>query len=127
MAPLQRGAALFPAAALRADPGVLLTAARFFGPELLMLAPVAGQLTVRRPRVLGGGRGGGWQTEGRRGCAMDVLGCCARASPAGPAAPGERRAVGRPPRWPTPKHVLRPLPPSPAKRRAPFQRWWTAT
>jgi hypothetical protein len=48
MAPLQRGAALFPAAALRGDPGILLTAARFFGPELLALGLVAGQLTVRR-------------------------------------------------------------------------------
>ena len=46
MAPLQRGAALFPAAALRSDPGLLLTAARFFGPELLSLGLVANQLTV---------------------------------------------------------------------------------
>jgi hypothetical protein len=50
MAPLQRGAALVPAAALRPDPGVLLTAARFFGPELLKLGLVAGQLTVRGAR-----------------------------------------------------------------------------
>lgn len=48
MSPLQRGAALFPAAALRSDPGLLLTAARFFGPELLSLAFVANQLTVSR-------------------------------------------------------------------------------
>ena len=45
MAPLQRGAALFPAAALRSDPGVIFTAARFFGPELLALGLVANQLT----------------------------------------------------------------------------------
>lgn len=47
MAPLQRGAALFPAAALRSDPGMLLTAARFMGPEVLGMGLMAGQLTVR--------------------------------------------------------------------------------
>jgi hypothetical protein len=46
MAPLQRGAATFPAAALRPDPGVLLTAARCFGPQLLLTGLVANQLTV---------------------------------------------------------------------------------
>jgi hypothetical protein len=46
MAPLQRGAATFPAAALRSDPGVLLTAARCFGPQLLLTGLVANQLTV---------------------------------------------------------------------------------
>lgn len=46
MQPLQRGAALFPAAAIRSDPGLLLTAARFIGPEMLALGLVAGQLTV---------------------------------------------------------------------------------
>jgi len=56
MAPLQRGAALFPAAAIRSDPGVLLTAARFFGPELLALGLVANQLTVREGAGGGGGR-----------------------------------------------------------------------
>ena len=45
MAPLQRGAALFPAAALRADPGVALTLARFFGPQLALAGLVAPQLT----------------------------------------------------------------------------------
>eukprot|EP00775_Hariotina_reticulata_P007610 gene7610-7812_t len=45
MAPLQRGAALFPAAAIRSDPGVLLTAARFFGPQLMLTGLVAGKLT----------------------------------------------------------------------------------
>ena len=55
MAPLQRGAALFPAAAIRSDPGALLTAARFVGPQLLLTGLVAGTLTVRM--------------EGRRGVA----------------------------------------------------------
>ncbi|KAF8062760.1 CRTISO2 [Scenedesmus sp. PABB004] len=45
MAPLQRGAALFPAAAIRGDLGVLLTAARFFGPQLALTGLVAGTLT----------------------------------------------------------------------------------
>ncbi|WIA20624.1 hypothetical protein OEZ85_005006 [Tetradesmus obliquus] len=45
MAPLQRGAATFPAAAIRSDPGMLLTAARFFGPQLLLTGLVANQLT----------------------------------------------------------------------------------
>ncbi|KAF6251044.1 hypothetical protein COO60DRAFT_1645535 [Scenedesmus sp. NREL 46B-D3] len=45
MAPLQRGAATFPAAAIRSDPGMLLTAARFFGPQLLMTGLVADKLT----------------------------------------------------------------------------------
>ena len=45
MEPLQQGAASCPAAALRADPGVLLTAARL-GPALLKTALLAGQLTA---------------------------------------------------------------------------------
>jgi phytoene dehydrogenase-like protein len=45
MAPLQRGAATFPAAALRADPGVILTALRFFGLDAAAAGLVAGQLT----------------------------------------------------------------------------------
>lgn len=44
MAPLQAGAAMLPAAALRADLGVALTAGRF-GPGLLKAGLVAGQLT----------------------------------------------------------------------------------
>lgn len=44
MAPLQVGAALLPAAALRADPAVALTMARF-GPGLIKAGLVAGQLT----------------------------------------------------------------------------------
>jgi phytoene dehydrogenase-like protein len=44
MAPLQQGAALFPAAALRADPGIVLTAARF-GPALLKTAFLVNDLT----------------------------------------------------------------------------------
>lgn len=44
MAPLQEGAALLPAAALRGDPGVVFTAGRF-GPGLLKAGLVAGQLT----------------------------------------------------------------------------------
>ena len=44
MRPLQAGAALFPAAAIRGDPGVLLTAGRY-GPGLLRAGLVAGQLT----------------------------------------------------------------------------------
>ena len=46
MAPLQAGAALLPAAALRADPGVALTTAARFGPGLLKAGLVAGQLTA---------------------------------------------------------------------------------
>ena len=45
--PLQRGAALFPAAAVRSDPGVILTSARFLGLEMALTGLVAGQLTVR--------------------------------------------------------------------------------
>jgi hypothetical protein len=73
MAPLQRGAALFPAAAIRSDLGALLTAARFFGPQLLLTGLVAGTLTVSGRgwkaslTVVGGGVGvgfvnlaGGW-------------------------------------------------------------------
>lgn len=45
MVPLQKGAALFPAAAIRGDLGVLLTAARFMGPQLAMTGLVAPQLT----------------------------------------------------------------------------------
>jgi hypothetical protein len=52
MQPLQRGAATFPAAALRGDLGVLLTAARFAGPQLAMMGLMASTLTVRM-RVLG--------------------------------------------------------------------------
>lgn len=44
MAPLQQGAALFPAAAIRSDTGVVLTAARF-GPALLKTAFMVGDLT----------------------------------------------------------------------------------
>lgn len=44
MAPLQKGASLFPAAAIRSDPGIILTAAKF-GPALLETAFMAGQLT----------------------------------------------------------------------------------
>ncbi|KAI7837615.1 hypothetical protein COHA_008541 [Chlorella ohadii] len=44
MQPLQEGAAMLPAAALRADPGIALTAGRF-GPGLLKAGLVAGQLT----------------------------------------------------------------------------------
>lgn len=47
MEPLQRGAALFPAAAIRSDLGAALTAARFLSPlELARTGLVAGQLTV---------------------------------------------------------------------------------
>lgn len=46
LAPLQKGAALFPAAAIRSDPGVALTAARFLGWELLETAFVASKLGV---------------------------------------------------------------------------------
>lgn len=46
MAPLQRGAALFPAAAMRGDLGMLLTAGRFFGPQLALAGLSAGTLTV---------------------------------------------------------------------------------
>jgi phytoene dehydrogenase-like protein len=45
MKPLQKGAATFPAAALRADPAVLLTALRFFGLDAAAAGLVAGQLT----------------------------------------------------------------------------------
>jgi phytoene dehydrogenase-like protein len=45
MRPLQLGAASFPAAVLRADPGVVLTAARL-GPGLLKTALIADQLTA---------------------------------------------------------------------------------
>ncbi|KAF5837057.1 hypothetical protein DUNSADRAFT_4890 [Dunaliella salina] len=45
MAPLQQGAASFPAAAIRSDPGVLLTFARFLSPELAATGLVANQLT----------------------------------------------------------------------------------
>ncbi|PRW44291.1 ABC transporter A family member 7-like isoform B [Chlorella sorokiniana] len=45
MQPLQEGAAMLPAAALRADPGIALTAGRF-GPGLLKAGLVAGQLTA---------------------------------------------------------------------------------
>lgn len=44
MAPLQAGAALFPAAAIRGDPGILLTAGRY-GPGLLQAGLVANKLT----------------------------------------------------------------------------------
>ncbi len=44
MAPLQQGASLFPAAAIRSDLGVVLTAARF-GPQLAMTGLMAGTLT----------------------------------------------------------------------------------
>ncbi|PNH09152.1 Prolycopene isomerase, chloroplastic, partial [Tetrabaena socialis] len=45
MKPLQTAAGLFPAAALRADPGVLLTAARFLGPEMMGMGFIAPTLT----------------------------------------------------------------------------------
>ncbi|KXZ49671.1 hypothetical protein GPECTOR_20g528 [Gonium pectorale] len=45
MKPLQTAAGLFPAAALRGDPGVVLTAARFMGPEMLAMGGVAPLLT----------------------------------------------------------------------------------
>ena len=45
MRPLGEGAALFPAAALRADPGIILSASRF-GPDLLKTAFMANQLTA---------------------------------------------------------------------------------
>ncbi|KAL6760779.1 hypothetical protein V8C86DRAFT_3017971 [Haematococcus lacustris] len=45
LAPLQKGAALFPAAAVRADLGMALTSARFMGPEMLQMGLVASQLT----------------------------------------------------------------------------------
>lgn len=45
MAPLQTGAALFPAAALRADLGVVLTSARFMGPQAALTGLAAPQLT----------------------------------------------------------------------------------
>ncbi len=41
-----QGAALFPAAAVRSDPGVLLTSARFLGLEMAMTGLIAGTLTV---------------------------------------------------------------------------------
>jgi hypothetical protein len=64
MAPLQRGAALFPAAAIRSDPGLLLTAARFLGPEMLALGLVAGQLTVG---------GASWVSALHGGCFFETL------------------------------------------------------
>jgi len=45
MLPLQKGAATFPAAALRADAGVAITALRFFGLDAAAAGLVAGQLT----------------------------------------------------------------------------------
>lgn len=42
-----QAAALFPAAAIRSDLGLALTAARFLGPEMLATATVANTLTVR--------------------------------------------------------------------------------
>lgn len=42
----QTAAGLFPAAALRGDLGLALTAARFLGPEMLSMAFVAPLLTV---------------------------------------------------------------------------------
>lgn len=44
MTPLGEGAALFPAAAIRSDPGIVLSASRF-GPALLRTAFLVGQLT----------------------------------------------------------------------------------
>lgn len=51
MAPLQQGASLFPAAAIRSDLGVVLTAARF-GPQLAMTGLLAGTLTAPFARVV---------------------------------------------------------------------------
>ena len=51
MAPLGAGAALFPAAALRADPGIVLTAGRF-GPALLKTAFMVKDLTGPFSRVV---------------------------------------------------------------------------
>lgn len=45
MAPLQQGAALFPAAAIRSDLGVALTAMRFMGPQMALVGLSAGKLT----------------------------------------------------------------------------------
>lgn len=45
MAPLSAGAAMLPAAALRADPAVALTTALRYGPGLMKAGLVAGQLT----------------------------------------------------------------------------------
>ena len=55
MAPLQAGAALFPAAAIRGDVGMALTAARY-GPGLLQAGLVANKLTG----PFSGGWMGGW-------------------------------------------------------------------
>lgn len=59
MKPLQNGAALFPAAAIRSDPGVLLTAARFMGPQLALTGLVAPQLTGPFANVVDKVRGDG--------------------------------------------------------------------
>jgi len=45
MEPLQAGASLFPAAAIRADLGLALTSARFLGPDMLRTAFLSGTLT----------------------------------------------------------------------------------
>ncbi|MEW5302257.1 MAG: hypothetical protein WDW36_005059 [Sanguina aurantia] len=45
MRPLQDAAGLFPAAAIRTDPGVLLTAARFMGPQMMQMPFIAPRLT----------------------------------------------------------------------------------
>jgi len=51
MKPLQQGAALFPAAAIRSDLGILLTAAKF-GPSLISTGLLAGQLTGPFSRIV---------------------------------------------------------------------------
>ncbi|KAK9805482.1 hypothetical protein WJX72_000755 [[Myrmecia] bisecta] len=51
MAPLQQGASLFPAAAIRSDLGVILTAARF-GPSLARTGLMAGTLTAPFSKVV---------------------------------------------------------------------------
>ncbi|KAK9903392.1 hypothetical protein WJX75_004649 [Coccomyxa subellipsoidea] len=52
MAPLQQGAATFPAAALRSDFGVLLTMLRFFGPSLAKTGLVAPKLTAPFSKIV---------------------------------------------------------------------------
>lgn len=59
MEPLQAGAALLPAAAIRGDAGIALTTAARYGPGLLKAGLVAGQLTGPFSGGLFGGAGSG--------------------------------------------------------------------
>ncbi len=60
----QEGAAMLPAAALRADPGIALTAGRF-GPGLLKAGLVAGQLTGPFSGAWDGQLGAAWSEISR--------------------------------------------------------------